>query len=316
MPSGRLSDDGRQAFAHGPGNVEWIGGRLFDDTQRHRRRPVEAYPTAYIGRPQLRRADVAQTDEVALGVAQDHVLELLGGAQVGLGEDGKLPLLALDAPGRDLHVLPAQRVLDLLWGHVEGGEPGRVEPQPHGVAALAEDTHLGHAGHGLQAVLDVAVGVIGDFERRMPVAEEGEVDDRLRVRLDLLDDRILGVIGEPSAHPADPVAHVRRGAVGIPVEPEGYGDLALFLPADRRHVVDAFDPGERVLEDVRDLAFDDVGAGADIGRLNGDDDRVDVGILTHRQPLIADKADQHYEQAENSGEDRAANADLGKLHRP
>ena len=50
--------------------------------------------------------------------------------------------------------------------------------------AFAEQPHLGDAGNGLQLILHVAVGVVGDLERRVPVAVEGEIEDRLRVGLD------------------------------------------------------------------------------------------------------------------------------------
>ena len=75
-------------------------------------------------------------------------------------------------------------------------------------------------GERLQPVLDVAVGVVGDLERRVAVAGEGEIDDRLGVGLDLRDDRLVDLVGQPPAHAADAVAHVGGGIVGIAVELE------------------------------------------------------------------------------------------------
>ena len=75
----------------------------------------------------------------------------------------------------------------------------------------------------------------------MPVAEKGQMEDRLGVGLDLLDDRLVDLVGQPAAHAPDPVAHVGRGIVGIAVELEAHGDLARFLPADRGDEVDALD---------------------------------------------------------------------------
>ncbi len=73
-------------------------------------------------------------------------------------------------------------------------------------------------------------------------------------------DGLVDLVGQLAAHPRDPVAHVVGGGVGVAVEPEADRDLALLGPADRAHVVDALDAGERLLEHLGDLAFDDVGA--------------------------------------------------------
>src|SRR3546814_16856031 len=69
-----------------------------------------------------------------------------------------------------------------------------LEPDAHGHAALAVDADIGDAGQILQAVAHVAVGVVGDLDRRVPVAGEGNVDDRPGVGLDLGDDRFLDLL--------------------------------------------------------------------------------------------------------------------------
>ena len=136
-------------------------------------------------------------------------------------------------------------LLDVGGRQAVGGEPRAVEPDAHRVAALAEDPHVGDAREVLQPVLDEAVGEVGDVHRRVAVGREGEVEDRLGVGLDLGDDRLLDLVGQPAAHPGDAVAHVVGGGVGVAVEPEARGDLAPLRPADRAHVVDALDAGER-----------------------------------------------------------------------
>ena len=86
----------------------------------------------------------------------------------------------------------------------------RIEYSP-----LAEQAYLGDPGKRLQLILDVAVGIVGDLERRVPVAEEGQMEDRLSVGFDLLDDRLVDLVRQPTAHAADPVAHIGGGIVGI-----------------------------------------------------------------------------------------------------
>ena len=68
-----------------------------------------------------------------------------------------------------------------------------------------------------------------------------QMEDRLGVGLDLLDDRLVDFVRQPATHAAHPVAHVCRGIVGIAVELEAHGDLARFLPADRGDEIDALD---------------------------------------------------------------------------
>ena len=69
-------------------------------------------------------------------------------------------------PDGQLDVLGAQRVLDVLDGEVEGGEPLAIDPDAHRIAALAVDRHVGDAVEVLQPVDDVAVDIVGDLERR------------------------------------------------------------------------------------------------------------------------------------------------------
>ena len=209
--------DARQDLLHLLRHVERIGRRLLDDAERDGGLAVEADHAALVERPQLGMADIVKPHEIAVGVLDDQVIELLRRAQVGLGQNGELALLALDAAGRHLDVLAPERGLDVLGRQLVGGEPLRIEPDAHGICAFAEQTHLGDAGKRRELVLDVAVGVVGDLERRMPVAEEGEIEDRLGVGLDLLDDRLVDLVRQPAAHAADPVAHVGGGVVGIAV---------------------------------------------------------------------------------------------------
>ena len=182
--------------------------------------PLNLDDQALVERPELGAADIGKPHEIAVGLLDDQVVELLRRAQIGLRQHGEFALQAFDAAGRHLDILAAQRRLDVLRGKVEGGEPLRIEPDAHGILPLAEEAHLGNAGNGLELILDVAVGIVGDLERGVPVAEKGKMQDRLGVGLALLDDRLLDLVRQPPAHTPDPVAHIRGGIVRIAVELE------------------------------------------------------------------------------------------------
>ena len=71
--------------------------------------------------------------------------------------------------GGDLDVLLAQRVDDVAGGEAARRQFARIEPQPHGVTALAEDDDVAHAGHALDRVADVAVEIVADELRVVAV---------------------------------------------------------------------------------------------------------------------------------------------------
>ena len=175
-------------------DAQGVGGGLLDDAEGHRGIAVDPHRVAIIRRADLRITDVAQPDGVALGFLDDQVVELLGRAQIRLGQHRKLALARFDPPGRQLDVLPFQGVLHVLRGQAVGGHPVAVQPHPHGVAPLAADDHAGYPRQRLQAIHDDAVGVVGDFQRAVPVAGKGQPHDRLGVGLDLGHDRIISLI--------------------------------------------------------------------------------------------------------------------------
>ena len=184
MPCGRFALISGRSFCTPCRHFQRVGGRLLDDAERDGRLAVEPHDQALVERPELGAADIGKAHEIAVGLLDDQVVELLRRAQIGLRQHGELALLAFDAAGRNLDILAAQRRLDVLRRKVEGGEPLRIEPDAHGILPLAEQADLGNAGNGLELILDVAVGIVGDLERGVPVAVEGEMQDRLRVGLD------------------------------------------------------------------------------------------------------------------------------------
>lgn len=248
-------------------------------------------------------------------ILQDQAVELLGRAQISLAEHGEFPQAALDPPGRDLDVLPPQRVLHVLGREAVGGELAPIQPDAHRVTSLAEQLNVGDAGQGLQLIFGEAVGEIAHLQWRMPVGVEGEIHDRLRVGLDLGDDGLIDLVGELAPHARHAIAHIRGRGIRIAGQFEAHGDLAALGAADRGQEIDALDPGEALFQRPGNLAFDDLGAGPGIMSADRHHRLVDGRVLAHRQPLIGDEAEQHDHQAQDRGKDGPAYADLGQAHR-
>ena len=159
-----------------------------------------------------------------------RLLNCSGVLEVGLGDDRELARLRFDAPGRDLRVLAAERILDVLHGELVAGEPRAVEVDPHRHLPLAEDAHVGGAGQHRQPRLDVALDVVGRLERRQRARLHGDVDDRIRVGLDLGDDRLVDRVGQLAARARDLVANVGGRRVRVALQREADVDL---LRSDR-----------------------------------------------------------------------------------
>ncbi len=64
--------------------------------------------------------------------------------------------------GGNLDILLDQRVDHIGCGKAAGRQANRIEPDTHGVFALAEDHHIAYAGHALERIFHVDVKVVGD----------------------------------------------------------------------------------------------------------------------------------------------------------
>ena len=65
-------------------------------------------------------------------------------------------------PAADLHVLLGERAQDVGRGEAARGHAQRVEPQAHGIFALAEILHVGDAGDALQRVAHVEINIVAE----------------------------------------------------------------------------------------------------------------------------------------------------------
>ena len=155
-------------------DLEPVRPGLLVDGDEGGRHAVELAVDDVLPQPDLDPGDVLEADDggLALAAAQDDVLVVGGLGERALGDDreGQLDApggrLLADLPGPEEGVLAGHGVLDVAGGDAERGHAVRVHPDPHRLVGHPHDRRLAGAGHALQRVEDVDVGVVGDVLAR------------------------------------------------------------------------------------------------------------------------------------------------------
>ena len=137
------------------------------------------------------------------------------------------------------------------------------------------DDDLADAADALELPAQRLVGVLGDVADRL-VGRDRERQHRRRVRIELLDGRLLDGLRQQRQDAVDAVAHFLRGDVGVLLEQERDDDLRDALRRRRAELVDAADGVDRFLDLVGDLGLDFLRRGA--RQPCRDDDRREVDL--------------------------------------
>jgi len=273
---------------------------------------------------QLHPAKVAHLHHGAASVAgaHDDVLELLGVGQAAQGVDLQLERLACrdgrlaELSGRDLQVLLQDSRLHVCRCHAELGEAVRVEPDPHGVALLAEDRHVAGAGQALYRVHELQVGVVAEADGVHGLVRGDQVHQQGEVRLFLLDCDTAQVDDgrELGAGLGHPVLHVHGGNIHVVADIEGDGDGgAAVVGADGGDVGHALHAVDLLFQRRGDGVGHGLGAGASIGGTDYDLRRRDLRELRDRQQNVSDGAGKHHDDGHDRGEDRPGDEEVYHL---
>jgi hypothetical protein len=146
--------------------------------------------------------------------------------------------------GRNLHVLLYECIHHVGRGEAACCQSNRVEPDTHGVFALAEDHHVAHAGHSLEGVLHINVEIIGDELARIAVVESIKAGAEHEIVVGLGDGDAGGVhlARQAALCAGDPVLHVHCGNVQVVSRVERGGDgTGAAVGARRADVAHALD---------------------------------------------------------------------------
>ncbi len=312
---GQLRPDVGDRVAHVLDHGEGVGGRQHPDPHERGGLPVEPDIGLVVLGAEHHVGDLAQPHDDALVFLDHELAELLGGLEVGVGDEvdrhhGPVRL----AQGGE-RVVVRQRAAHLRRRDLEGGHPVGLQPDPHRERPAAQDVGALHAGDRRELGLDDARQVIGDLVLVEVLGGEPDVDRReLRVRGLQVDDRRLGLRREVVTDLRDFRLDLRQGGVGVVVQFQVHGDRAHPLRARGFHVVDAVRAGDDPFQRRGDEASDEVGVGADVRRRHLHDRDVRPRELPHRQgPDRLQPGDQDH-QADDDGEDRTPDEEVGEFH--
>ena len=193
-----------------------------------------------------------------------------------------------DRAGRHVDVPVAQRRFDFVDADLPRGERVRIELRVHRVLLAAENLHLRDARDLRDPLRDARLGVLVERPRRQRRRRDDQIEDRLIGRVDLREHRRRRhALRQQARRLRDRALHVDRRAVEAAVERELERDLRRAERVDRRHLLEAGDRRELILERRRDRRAHRLRTGA--RQLRGDEQRrkVDVRQVADRQRRYA-----------------------------
>ncbi len=186
---------------------------------------------------------VLHDDVVEFGRAAESAYDAHGNLESLLAIGRRLAKLA----GGNLHVLLGERTHNVASGKPLGSELSRIEPDAHGIFALAKDLHVADAGHALERVLYVNVEVIGDELVGVTAVarEEACAKDEVAIRFGDGDSGGVDSRGKASGNARNAVLHIDGSDVEVVAGLKGDGDHAGAAVgaggADVAHALDTVD---------------------------------------------------------------------------
>ena len=277
--------------------------------------PVKHKVRAVIFGAEFGATDILQANQRSVGVCfQNDVFELRRFSEPPDGAHADLKFLSsLDwrlsnLAGSDVDVLLLQRAHRVGRGQSPAGHAHRIEPEAHGIFALAENDHVRNAGHAFQRVFDVNVEVIAHEERRVASfrREDGRAQHEIAGGLHDGDAGGLHRVGQPSLGGVDAILNVDRGQIGVAIEVESRSNRAHpVAAAGRGDVLHSLGAVDLLFEWDGHRAFHGLSAGSDVNACNGNLRRRQGGKLGDWQSGNYGRARENDEERADCGEDRA-----------
>ena len=186
-------------------------------------------------------AQVAEPDGHPAGRGDDHLQKIARFAEAAQRPQAEFAGAGVDAAAGDIGILANQGVADLEDRQLVRRQPLGLDVDLHRPVLGPVDGHLADPGRRLDQVLDVTVRQHEQFAR-LPVAGQGQRQDRRRFQVLLADDGRIDVLRQAIQHAVDGVAHILGGGVDVAIDLKGDQQQRHAFAADRPQL---FDPGHR-----------------------------------------------------------------------
>ena len=314
-PGGQRFLDLGHELAHGVDDIQRVGSGQHPDAHERRLGAVEAHVAGVVLCAEFDLGHVPQADDGVAGAAHHEFVELLGAAQVGVGDEVDGDHRSLGRADGGEVIVARERVAHVGGRDAERGHLVRLEPDAHGEGARAEDVRALHAVDRRDLGLHDAREVIGDLVGLQHVRVKAQVHRRDLVVGGLdVERRLLGLGRQVVAHLGDLGLDLGQGGVGVVVELEVDVDGAQPLGAGALHVVDALGARDDPFQGRREEAAHEVGVRADVDRLHADDRQIAARILPHVERVDRLVARQQDDEVDDDGQHGPADEQVGDLH--
>ena len=215
------------------------------------------------------------------------------GNRLGAGEgaDGLVASADLGAPAGEIHVTPAKLAADIERRQADRLEPNRIEPDPDFALDASDAIDPRDPANSLQRPYDHVVHEPGELLRRFSGCYRGVGEDRKPGNVDPLDHRLVDAAREIGADARHRVLDVIERAIRVRLQPERDRRAGYPIGDDGVDVVGAGDPGDGVLDRLRDPRFELRGCSPELRDGDRDDGNVDIRHARDRQLGEADVAE-------------------------
>jgi hypothetical protein len=294
-------------LGHHPVNhFDGVAAGLLADRNTNCRHATETGGESHFLHAVLDPSDVGKGDRRSVPVGQDDPVEVVDVDDAAHCSQGDFGRSRRKVAAWDLDVLALDGGSHLIDRETVGVHAVGVEQQLDFALTLAVETDRADALERFENLLDLLVGDFADlFLIARAVKRQGH--DRLRVGIDLLDDRRLGVAGKLADDGRDLVAHVLGRRFNVAFKGEIDHDAGEAELGRGAQLVDAADGVDHFLDALGQLRLDLFSAGAGQGHLHRHDRH--VGLRHQVEPEIPVGERPHDDQRgrHHQREDRALN---------
>jgi hypothetical protein len=299
--------------AHVVGDLDGVAARLLGDAHPDGGQAVHAQN----GPPVLGRiddsGDVLDVDRHAVLRHHDEVADVVQARELALAAKQESGVALVDFAERDVLVLPAQQVDDAIDRELKGGDllTRQLDVDLTAEAALHRDRR--DPGHAFQPQRQLA---LRDLPQRhgVVVAFDRQAHDGKRRRVELEDDRRVGVLGQRRADPVESAAHVVGRGIEVRAPGEVQAHDALALRGGRVELIETGDRADRLLNRTRDELLHLERPDALVVHADGDARKREIRHQVDRQPDERDAAEQDDDRADHEHRDRAVDGETWDAH--